>query len=279
MYEIYEEAKNSLQLPNLLVVAPTGSKFSTIQEAITYAKTKYDVLNENVTIFVKNGIYNVEPTNVYPYAPIAKGANRISIIGESKEGVIINCTNTGTTQSKVMDIGGPCIIENLTINCLRDNSYTIDKDLKHNCYCIHNDSNYKTNEKYTTTVKNCKLYSECHSPVGAGLRNNQTQIYENVETISNGILSAGSLYVHAPANAGDENCSVIINNCNCLSKDKTKALTLPDVAGTLSYKLIDTTVQRTIVASNGNKVIDDSFQLGHKMTDLCALNNNENLNK
>ena len=171
------------------------------------------------------------------------------------------------------------MIENLTLECLNDGTFTSDTDLQHNCYCLHNDKGFTTDTSYNTIIRNCKFYSECNAPIGAGLQNNQTQIYENVETISNSALSQGSLYVHGPGNASTTNCSVIINNCNCQALDGKKALTLPDVPGSLQYTDIDTTIQRTICYSNGTNIIDNNFKTTHKLTNMSALNNISDLNK
>ena len=279
--DLYNKTKNILSIPNLVVVAKLGGQFDNIQSAINFVQAMYDVSTTPVTIFIKNGVYELEPTSAsYPYACINKGGNKISIIGESRDGVILRVTNTSTAQNKILDVGGECVIENLTLECLNDGTYTDENDLGHVCYCLHNDRYVETNKPYNTVIRNCKFYSECSSPIGAGLRNNQTQIYENVETISNSVItSPGSLYLHAPANSTEGNCSVIINNCNCQALDGKKALTLPDVSGSLPYTSIDTTIQRTICYSNGTKIIDDNFKTTHKLTNMSALNNINNLNK
>lgn len=282
-YDVYKDINDFKTMKkfdtNTIVVDAAGNgNYYNLPEAVDFFKNNRNVATTPCTIFVKNGFYKVYPTNNSPYSPIFKGANMISIIGESRDGVIISCENTKDTQSKVMDIGGPCTIENLTINCLRNENYTLEYDLTHAPYCIHNDRNYTTDTEYITKVKNCKLYSECHSPVGAGLRNKQKQIYENVETISNGIKSLGSLYIHAPGTSTDANCSVEINNCTAISLDSTKALNLPDVSGSLAYTNIPTTIQRSIFVSNGSSVIDNNFKTTHDLTDMSALNNIEDLN-
>lgn len=270
------------EINNTIIVDASGfGDFTTIQSAIVYAKATFDVATTAVTIFIKNGYYKVEPTNSYPYAPINKGANKISLIGETRDGVIIECTNTATTQSKVLDIGGECTIENLTILCLKDATYTSDVDLSHNCYCIHNDTGLGEAEKrYYTTVKNCKLYSECHSPVGAGLHDKQIQRYVDCEFISNGILSAGALYIHASVEDYAKDMGVEIENCTCISKDGKYALTLPNVAdsyGSLKYTDIPTTIRRTICVTNGNYVTNVSKD-SHALTESSALNNVESCN-
>lgn len=266
-----------------LTVSRSGEEdFVDIQQAIDYAKRRFDVLNENVTIFVKNGYYKVTPINGYPYSPINKGYNKISIIGESRDGVIIECYNTSGLQNKVMDIGGDCTIANMTIRSLNDGSYNINNDLGHNCYCIHNDTGAgaAVNAHYYTTVENCKLYSECHSPVGAGLHDNQTQRYVNCEFVSNGFKSLGALYVHASVESYAENMSVEIENCTCISKDGTYAICLPNVAasyGSLPYTQIPVSIKRSIVVTNGENITNVS-QSTHLITADSCMNNNNNLN-
>lgn len=266
-----------------LTVSRSGEDdFVDIQQAIDYAKRRFDVLNENVTIFVKNGYYKVTPINGYPYSPINKGYNKISIIGESRDGVIIECYNTSELQNKVMDIGGECTIANLTVRSLNDGSYNINNDLGHNCYCIHNDTGAgaAVYSHYYTTVENCKLYSECHSPVGAGLHDNQTQRYVNCEFISNGFKSLGALYVHSSVESYAENMSVEIENCTCVSKDRTSAITLPNVAasyGSLPYTQIPVSIKRSIVVTNGENITNVS-QSTHLITADSCMNNNNNLN-
>lgn len=266
-----------------LTVSRSGEgDFADIQQAIDYAKRRFDVLNEKITIFVKNGYYKVTPINGYPYSPINKGYNKISIIGESRDGVVIECYNTENKQNKVMDIGGECTIANITIRSLNDGSYNISNDLGHNCYCIHNDTGAgaAVSAHYYTTVENCQLYSECHSPVGAGLHDNQTQRYVNCEFISNGIKSLGALYIHSSVEDYANNMSVEIENCSCISKDETYALNLPNVAssyGSVPYSEIPVSIKRSIVVTNGENITNVS-QSTHLITADSCMNNNDNLN-
>lgn len=261
----------------IIVDCNGGGQFYDINQACIFAKRAFDVGNVPVTIKVKNGYYLQYPTNTFPYAPINKGANKISIIGESRDGVIIECYNTSTTQSKVIDIGGECTIENLTIKSLNDGTYNAGNDLVHNAYCIHNDTGLSIapTKQYRTTVKNCLLYSECHSPVGAGLRDKQIQRYENCEFISNGFISLGALYVHASVETAATNMGVEIINCSAVSLDGTKAITLPDVAveGAVKYIDVPVTIQNTIGYTTGVKVTDDNFKTTHKLQPFSALNN------
>jgi hypothetical protein len=261
----------------IIVDVNGGGHFYDINCACIFAKRAFDVDNIPVTIKVRNGYYLQYPTNSFPYAPINKGANKISIIGESRDGVLIECYNTSTTQSKVIDHGGESSIENLTIKSLNDGTYNAGNDLLHNAYCIHNDTapNIAPTKQYRTTVKNCLLYSECHSPIGAGLKDKQIQRYENCEFVSNGFISLGALYVHASTDAAALNMGVEIVNCSCVSLDGTKAITLPNTTtqGALTYVDIPVTIQKTIGYTTGASLTDANFKTTHKLQPQSALNN------
>jgi hypothetical protein len=259
----------------LVVDANGGGHFFDINSACIYAKRAFDVTNVPVTINIKNGYYLQEPTNTYPYAPINKGANRISLIGESRNGVVIECYNTATKQSKVIDIGGDCTVANLTIRSLNDGTYNSGNDLEHNCYCIHNDSGTETvTAPYTTLVKNCKLYSTCADPVGAGLHNYQTQRYEDCDIVINATIQGyAALYVHGPVNTAAGNMRVEIVRCSCVALDGRKAITLPDVVGSPQYTTIPVMLQNNIGYTTGANVTDINFKELHLLQPQSALNN------
>jgi len=259
----------------IIVDSNGGGHFYDINKACIFVKQAFDVANVPVTILVKNGYYLQPPTNTWPYAAINKGANKISIHGESRDGVVIECFNTSVTQSKVLDIGGECAIENLTLRSLNDGTYTLESDLGHNCYALHNDSGGTASKKYVTAVKNCKLYSECNASLGAGLQDWQTQRYEKVESISNSPLTPGqgAIYIHASNNPLAANMAVEIIDCTGIALDETKALTLGNVVGSLPYTEIPVTIQRTIGYTNGENVTDANFKAGHNLQPQSALNN------
>ena len=274
--DLEENLYKNKEIRTIIVDSKGEGDFNTIEEAIAHAKYYYDVANEDVTIFIKNGVYEVQPTNSYPFSPLNKGANRISIIGESREGVIIKCTNTASTQSKVMDIGGKCTIANLSIYCLND-GYTSETDLGHNPYCIHNDTTFDSNTEYETVVENCYLYSECHAPIGAGLKNNQKQIYRNVETVANGIVGSG-FYVHAPSTPDASNCSLVVDNVTAITKNGRRAIDLGNVDGSLPYSQIPTTIRKSVFITNGPLTGAEGFKSSHQLTNDSALNNLSDLN-
>lgn len=101
----------------------TGHFFS-VAQACDFARDAFDVVNNAVTVFIRNGLYDHEaPKNVamgYPYAIINKGANRISLIGESRDGVIVSYENNSVNRAKIIEAGGECTVANMTVNCLND---------------------------------------------------------------------------------------------------------------------------------------------------------------
>ena len=267
---------------NTIVVDCNGNgNFTDIISAINYVKSNYDVDNIPVTIFVKNGVYNVSPTTTGNFYAIDKGANKISIIGESRDGVIIRCTCTSQLQGIALNIGGECIIANMSIENLADSSFTIDTYMSgHRPYCLHNDEPpIVSNSPYYTTVKNVKCYSECDVPIGAGLQNNQTQRYENVECIysENAVIKEqGSLYIHAPFNSEWLGNGVEVVDCVLVSENDYPAFTLKNVSGSQSVGEIKQTFIRNVTCTNGTYEIDiDSFN----KSNCCKLNSNSRLNK
>ena len=270
-------ASMKLRSPEVWVDVNGSAQFPSLEIALSHIKNCYNVNEVPCTIHVKRGTYTLHPSNGYPYSPINKGANRISIIGEDRDNVILELTNTAAYQSKMMDIGGPCIISDMTLKCLKGDDYNTGNDLGHNCYCIHNDTNFDSNTKYHTVVRNMRLYSECHSPVGAGLWTNQTQVYEDCIVGDKGFMSNGGIYVHGPQSATATNMALEIINCSSTEYVNKPPLSLPDVRSG-DYLKIDTTLQRNILASDYTFNYDN-FQTTHKLTKASALNNVSQLNK
>lgn len=262
----------------VVVSADGRGDFASINDALTFLKRQFDVVTYPATIFIKNGLYEVSPSNNAYYSAIEKGVNKISIIGESREGVIIKCTNTSTAQNKVLNVGGPCVIKNLSIYCLKDNTYTADTDLGHNCYAIHVDDG-TLEYAYDTVIENCYFYSECHAPIGAGLRKNQRQIYRDVVSEANGfMLGSGAFYIHAPQQSSWTGCSVILDNVTGISKNEEWAIGLADVSGSIPYTEIPTTIRRSIFVTNGEQTGAENFKTRHLLTSDSQLNNLSDLN-
>lgn len=281
---ITDAEKRNTPKPVVTVDINGNGDFTNINEALTFLKNNFSVTTIPTTVYVRNGKYTFTPRTDRPMA-VHKGYNKISIIGESRDGVVLEITNTSTAQNKLLDVAGECTIANMTINVLNDGTYTSSTDLGYNPYCIHIDEGTTDTvaQQYYTTIANCKLYSECASPIGAGLRDKQVQRFVNCECISNNqhdTTVGGALSVHASVEANATDMGVEIDNCTCISKSNTMAIALSNVApsyGSLTYADIDTTIKRTICVTNGNTITDVS-QSTHRMTEDCALNNVSALN-
>ena len=212
------------------------------------------------------------PKNVamgYPYAIINKGANRISLIGESRDGVIVSYENNSVNRAKIIEAGGECTIANMTVNCLNDESYTDASAGGHQaCYCIHIDSVFAASERYFTTIRNCKLFSTCHSPVGAGLADNQTIRLDGCECVSDTHVgtSTGAATIHASTDAAAKNMAVEIIGCRLLSLDGTKSLYMPDVEGGAPFTQVDVTLLGNTYYTTGPEITDADFLSRHKLT-------------
>ena len=263
-----------------IIYVGQNEKFTDIQSAINYANSIYNTLITPVTIVVKNGIYNVTPSTTSPYYAIDKGSNRISIIGEDRDHTIINCTCTDERQGIALNIGGSCTIANLTINNLADDSYTEQTILEgnHRPYCIHNDTYFASETSYYTTIKNCKLYSECDTPIGAGLQDKQVQRYENIETIYNSNIDKkhGSIYVHSPASQSATPVGLEFIDCVVTSLNQMPTLCLWNVTSAGTF-IADTpmTFVRNVTATNGSQELSIS---AYNKTIACKLNSANNLN-
>lgn len=250
----------------------TGHFFS-VAQACDFARDAFDVVNNAVTVFIRNGLYDHEaPKNVamgYPYAIINKGGNRISLIGESRDGVIVSYENNSVNRAKIIEAGGECTVANMTVNCLNDESYTDASAGGHQaCYCVHVDSTFAATERYFTTIRNCKLFSTCHSPVGAGLADNQTIRLDGCECVSDTHVgtSTGAATIHASTDAAAKNMAVEIIGCRLLSLDGTKALYMPDVAGGTPFTQVDVTLLGNTYYTTGPEITDADFLSRHKLT-------------
>lgn len=277
-YDIDKTIEELSKYTGTVTVSQYGDgDFTKIEDAIAFLKENFDVMSTPTTIYIKNGTYVVEPTNEYPFSPLNKGANKINIIGEDMYKTIIKCTNTSTTQSKVLNIGGECVVKNLSIYCLNDGTYTLENDLGHNAYCIHNDEVYATEKKYKTIVENVYMYSECHAPLGGGLRDKQEQIYKNVVLNANGFIGAG-FYVHGPSDPSVKICEINIDNVTAECNTGARAIDLSPVQNCLNFTEIPTTITRSIFITNGEDKGTTDFKANHKLTKVSCLNNDSELN-
>jgi hypothetical protein len=261
--------------------------FISVGSAINFLKSTFDVIANPYVLFIKNGLYDKEwrtgEPEPYPYAVIEKGSNKISLIGESVNGTILQYTNTSTSRLKVLDIGGECSIENLTVNCLNDGTYVNGSAGGHQaCYAIHNDSSYAgEGSAHNTVVKNVVLFSRCSSPIGAGLHKNQKQIYKNVKATSSSITgqSLGAVYVHNSGTALDTGgMSVDIVDCEAVALDGTQAIILPDTGIGDSFTIIPCLFQKNLLYTTGSTETSVT-NATHLILPYSKLNSNAVLNK
>ena len=271
-------------IPRMIVVDAGGDgEFTDIQSAIDFAKANYSVSSKPVIIYVMNGIYAVSPKAESPYYAIDKGGNKISIIGESRDGVIIRCTCTSELQGIALNIGGECTIENLTIENLADETYTSETILEgnHRPYCLHNDSDGEDeSKKYYTTVRNCKFYSECDTPIGAGMHTNQIQRYENVECVyaeDAVIKQQGAFYLHGPYSSGFNPIGAEIVDCVFISNNSRPAISMQNVSGTKPWAEMSQTFIRNVTYSAGSSEV--SLATTSSITPQSKGNTNNTLNK
>lgn len=222
--------------------------FADIQNAVDYCKKKWDVNTTSVTIKLLPGVYHVRPVATRPSA-INKWANKISIIGDSPYNTILKLENSGVS-NKVIEHGGDSSIENITVLNLKSGDIT---DWNYNPYCIHNDEAFNVSYKYTTLVKNCVLYSEMAPPVGAGLKNNQKQRYENVTCVYSGTgeRGQGALYVHSQSVSTDVPYGLEIIDCRLITKNGLRCLTTPNVIDG-QYLNIPVTIRGSYGWTNGS---------------------------
>ena len=259
-------------------------EFSNVPDAVRYALNTY-AGTDRVDIYIKDGTYDVIANQSYePYTAIniAKTYDiypTINLHGQSRENTIIQMRCVNSMQGRVIDMGGENqIVENLTIRNTKDYT-TLDSNKRP--YAIHNDAGHDPDQPYRTTMRNCIIYSECMSPIGAGLRHNQEQIYENCIFIYNGnIDSSGVFYVHGPSRTGDTPIGVTADTCTFISKNPgSPVIDMGSVPDMMPYTEIPVTFRRCIAVSTGNNIVPTNFQTTHMLTIDSQLNNNQYLNK
>lgn len=278
---IEEKIVNSKGIPKTIVIVDVNGNgdFTNIQSAIEYLKATFDVISIPTTIFVKNGTYDLQPVTDR-HSVLDKGGNKISIIGESRDGVKIILHSTPSRNNKIIEHGGDSTIANLSLyNLFTDDGTTLDL-ATHNPYCIHNDIGFNSRgEKYKTVVKNCYCYNEVYNPIGSGLQGLQTQVYEDCVCELNSELRVadGAISVHTPAAIGAGDCALVIDNCVGIAKYGKRALVLPNVPDSTQYTDIPVSIRRSIFVSDGSVATLVSKE-NTLLTMDCALNNIDSLN-
>lgn len=252
------------------------NEFASVTDAVKYAVNMYTA-DDDIIIYIRNGVYDVSFSHDYePYAAINIARTHISLIGESKENTIIQMTCTDEMQGRIVEFGGEQAIENITFIVKRN--YTT--DLNHRPYCIHNDAGPTDGTHYKTLIRNVTCISECMPPIGAGLRDKQTQIYENVTAIykSNGDVNQGAFYCHGASVVGHVPDGVIVDNCTFISENGTPAISMGSVPDCTPYTETPVTIRRTITASTGSEEVVSNFKSTHALTFDSKLNSNSILN-
>ena len=232
-----------------VTATPTDGAFNDLLGAFNYAKYKFDVTSVHVTIFLKPGVHVIQNCSSR-LAVINKGANKISLIGENPYTTFIKLVNDGANNNQMIDHGGDSVIQGITFLNLHTGA---DLSFSNNPYCIHNDRFYDVDYKYTTAVKDCVLYCELASPVGAGLHDNQKQVYENVTCVFNNgssVITEGAMYVHSQANASATPVGLEIIGCRLISQNGMRCLSLPSVTAG-DYLNIPVTIRDCFGWTNG----------------------------
>lgn len=199
LYEIYNNTSSSIS--NIITVAKIGSEFTTINDAITYAKTLQSKINK-ITIRVAPGIYE-EVVNLY-------GNNYISLVGENKLTCIL-IDKSGKYINAPLRVEGSSYVSNLTIISNHDNDSITPVDSLR-AYAVHCDDDGEG----TTEFNNCILVSYQNAAFGCGLHTNQTVKLINCELYSytpkeSSMTCNGALFCHDGENGINQH--LIVKGC------------------------------------------------------------------
>lgn len=132
----------------------------------------------------------------------------------------------------------------------------------------HIDSVFAASERYFTTIRDCKLFSTCHSPVGAGLADSQTIRLDGREcvNVTHVGTSTGAATIHAEHRCCGGKYGRRDHRRRLLSLDETNALharregaALPSCRSTSGY--LGNTYYTTEV-----RITDADFLSRHKLT-------------
>ena len=252
-----------------------------IENAVKWMKksTFYTSKTKQCVIYIRNGTYTIDPalaTADTAWSVIRTAGRDVAFIGESRDQTIIQMTCPTGTAARIFDIGGNSRLAHLTIKNIAGTDYTASGTAGHNPYAVHIDSQNTGSGYEQTVVEDCYIYSSMFNPIGAGLWNKQTQVYRNCVfefgTNYSGFMQWGALYVHGPQQASATECALVIDNCTMISTNGQKALTLPDVAGSLQYTDIPVTIQRCIGYSSDPNNLTDVSSSRVALTPQSALN-------
>ena len=198
------KAAAALNYKNLIVVAKAGGDYTTITQAINYAKTTDTVANP-VTILICPGTYR-EHLSIYGY--------QISLIGINKKTCIVR-DDSGNYYKPPLEMAGPVRVDNLTFIATHD----ADELTTLRSYAVHHDFPGEG----VSEIHNCIMISKQACAIGIGLQNNQTLIIENCEMY--GLTDPGLLMHPYPLTAIGQK---LIVKRSRISSGSDKALSLID---------------------------------------------------
>lgn len=213
----------SLNAGVVLEVASDGTrKFSTINAALTYAKT-IESANNPVTILIYPGVYK----------EVVKGGAYISFIGVNKHDCIIR-NDDGIYGHTPLYYDGVGIIANLTIISTHDEYTYHEGDNVDNikAYAIHAD-NQDANQRSEgiLEINNCILISKQAAAIGIGTRENHEVRIVNCQCLSDmpswSVRSySGAILAHSYAYADNQNQKLTLIGNTCISTGSNGGLTI-----------------------------------------------------
>ncbi len=214
-------------LSRLIIVDANGNgDYTTVTSAVERALT-------GDLIFVRNGIYDNEE--------VAAWGKTLSIIGESKNGVVIqNGLNTYSRPPMEFSAG---VLKNLTIKAYDGGGASLDAN-GWKSYAVHLDNSHSANKHIL--IENCNITSEISAGIGIGLWANETVEFTNCDFV--GVSNKGGMYCHDNANAGNAGPGKLIcHNC-------TFSNTLPTKFGLNleSYNMANTSITAEFINCSAN---------------------------
>lgn len=214
-YEQYWEKKivNPAFNTKIIVDKNGFGDYLTINEAVQNAE-------DGSIIYVKSGVYEEQ---------VEAWGKTIHLIGESKDTCILKDTSGNYTTPPLEICSGS--VENMSIIEKISDASVITENM--GAYAVHVENNYSNNKKLL--FRNCYIYSNASSGVGAGLRIGFELVLENCELICDGApksSGASPLYFHdADQSAYYGIANVIVNNCilRNTASDKYSMLTINSI--------------------------------------------------
>ena len=236
---------------------------------------------DDTVIYVMSGIYEEQ---------VEAWGKTVYIIGESKDTCILKDTKGNYTTPPLEICSGS--VENMSIIEDIPDSSAITENM--GAYAVHIENNYSNNKKLA--FRNCYIYSNASSAVGAGLRAGFELVFEDCELICDGAPKsngASPLYFHDADQAAYFGvANVIVNNCilRNTASDKYSMMTVNSIHTENTTYLhfmrnIFTRVNKSVSVkfntwnTAGNTDADGWNGLSHMyLTDDCFGNNLAELN-